>query len=65
MNASWCSALLILRPNSAAGAVFLRVVDEPEGVVSRARAATEDADHEVRIVLRQLLHRLRTVIDDL
>ena len=48
-----------------ARAVFLRVVDEPEGVVSRARAATEDADHEVRIVLRQLLHRLRTVIDDL
>ena len=45
--------------------VFLRVVDEAEGVVSRARAAAEDADDEVRVVLCELLHRLRTVIDDL
>src|SRR6266511_864141 len=47
-----------------ARAVFLRVVNEPEGIVGRARAAAEYAHDQVRIVLGQLFHRLWTVIDD-
>ena len=59
MNASWFSALLILRPNRAhAGAVLLRLGQQLEGVVGRAGRAAEDADDEVRIVVDQLLHRL-------
>ena len=50
---------------SHARAVFLGVVDQFEGVVGRAGAAAEDADDEVRIVLRQLLHRFRPVINNL
>ncbi len=47
------------------GAVFLRLVDQLEGVVSRPGAAAEDADHQVRVVLGQLLHRARAVINNL
>src|SRR4051794_40935751 len=45
-------------------AVLLRVVDELESVVSGARAATKNADDEIGIVLRQLLHRFRPVINN-
>src|SRR4051812_5765940 len=47
-----------------ARAVLLRVVDKFESVVSRARATAQNADDEVRIVLRQFLHCLRSVIND-
>src|SRR6185369_12178975 len=46
-------------------AVFLRVVNQLEGVVSRARAAAQDPDDEIGIVLRQFLHSARAMIDDL
>ena len=47
------------------GPIFLRVVQELEGVARRPRRAAEDADDEVRVVTDQLLKRLRAVIDDL
>src|SRR5882724_7696181 len=46
-------------------AILLRVVDQREGIISCAGAAAKHSDHEVRIVLRQFLHRARAMIDDL
>ena len=48
-----------------AGAVLLRLAQQFEGVVGRAGRAAEDADDEMRIVVNQLLHRLRAVVDHL
>ena len=33
-------------------AVFLRIMNQLEGVISRARAAAQNADDEFRIILR-------------
>ena len=45
--------------------VLAGVLEQEERVVGRARRATEDADHEVRVVGDQFLHHLRAVVDHL
>src|SRR5258708_4162932 len=45
-------------------AILLRIVDQLERVITRAGTAAKHADDEVRIVLRQFLHRARAVIHD-
>ena len=46
-------------------AVFLGVVDELERIVSRPCAAAQNSDDQIRIILREFLHRLRPVIYNL
>ena len=45
--------------------VLLGLVDQLERIQGRAGRATQDADHQARIVVDQLLGRLRTVVDHL
>ena len=47
-----------------ASAIFLGIMDQLESVISGASATAENAHHQIRIVLRQFLHRARAVINN-
>src|SRR5690606_12308530 len=48
-----------------AGAVLLRFGEELERIVRRAGGSAQNTGHERRIVRREFLHELRTVVDNL